>query len=424
MPSATPVPRGPSVLALGSAAELLTRPGCPVCRYAAEASDRYLAWFALEAHADPVTVTRWCASLGACARHTRRLMGQSGAAARLTAGYRYVLQAAQERLAGRGTRLAACPACEHDEASARRVLEILLDGISETGIQGRYLEVGGLCVPHMRAACRVRSHRHAAAWVVQSMDASTADHRPSLDLLAGGPDYDADERARLRAALPPGGRLPAGACLVCLTAARAELAGLARTAGISSDRLAEAAARDAPRQGLCLCAGHLRDAALVGDGHVAALLAWQAEVQAAGLAWLVRPPVLRRGGNSCGGVRRWHSTAPSDECPVCLGRKRAAWQELQRCRAVPQAPARGGAQMLCVRHVLALRAADPVAGRAAAAIAVKRAGTLTGELAEAFRKGTWAFRRESRGTEANAWRRAAAFLDGGVFGGGPPPEQP
>ena len=52
------MPRGPTVLTLYSAADLLTGPGCAVCRYAAEAGDRYLAWFALEAHADAVTITR------------------------------------------------------------------------------------------------------------------------------------------------------------------------------------------------------------------------------------------------------------------------------------------------------------------------------------------------------------------------------
>jgi hypothetical protein len=217
----------------------------------------------------------------------------------------------------------------------------------------------------------------------------------------------------------------AGACLVCLMAARAELADLVRAAGSGGGRRPEGAAGDASRQGLCLCAGHLRDAALMGGGQVAALLARQAEVQAAGLARLVRPPLWRRGGNPAGWLRAGHPGALDDECPVCQARERAAWQELQRCRAVPQAaPARWGAQMLCVRHVLALRAADPVAGRAAAALAAERAGRLIEELAEAFRKGTWAFRHESRGPEANAWRRAVAFLDGCVFGGRPPPEQP
>lgn len=97
MPSATPIPRGPTVLTLYTAADLLTGPGCPVCRYVGEVSDRYLAWFALEAHADAVTITRLCSSLGMCARHTRALMSQPGAASRLTAVYRYVVEAARHR---------------------------------------------------------------------------------------------------------------------------------------------------------------------------------------------------------------------------------------------------------------------------------------------------------------------------------------
>ena len=48
----------------------MTGPGCPVCRYADEAGDRYLAWFALEAHADAMTITRLCRRW-ACARATR-----------------------------------------------------------------------------------------------------------------------------------------------------------------------------------------------------------------------------------------------------------------------------------------------------------------------------------------------------------------
>ena len=38
---------------------------------------------------------------------------------------------------------------------------------------------------------------------------------------------------------------------------------------------------------------------------------------------------------------------------------------------------------------------------------------------EAFSKNTWARRHEARGPEMTAWRRAAAFLDGGVFCGCP-----
>ncbi len=74
MPAAAPIPRGPTVLTLYTAADLLTAPGCPVCRYADEAGGRYLAWFALDAHADAVIITRLCKSLGMCPRHTRGLI--------------------------------------------------------------------------------------------------------------------------------------------------------------------------------------------------------------------------------------------------------------------------------------------------------------------------------------------------------------
>jgi len=450
MPSAAPVPRGPSVLALGGVGELLTRPGCPACRYAAEASDRYLAWFALEGHADPVTITRLCASLGMCAPHTRQLMGQPGAAARLTAVYRYLLQAAREQLGRPGRhRLADCPACEHDQAAAGRALDTLLDGLPETGVWERYVQVGGLCWPHVRAAASLRGHRHALARIAQAMAASTAGQRTSLDMLAGSPDHDAQERARLRAALPPAGRLVPGACPACLTAAQAELtgltglarAGLPRAAGAGHRRregaleaaieaTAEDAAGAASRQAGCLCAGHLRDMALMHDGHDGAPLGWEAEGQAAVLARLAQPPAWRRGGHPASWLGGRHPPAGGGECPVCRASERGAQRELERhrvalkaARALPASGARPASrpgQELCVRHVLAVLASDPAAGRLAADDAVRHGGDLIGELTEAFRKGTWAFRHESRGVEMTAWRRAAAFLDGGVFGGGPP----
>jgi hypothetical protein len=74
---------------------------------------------------------------------------------------------------------------------------------------------------------------------------------------------------------------------------------------------------------------------------------------------------------------------------------------------------------LCVRHLLNLRALDPWAGQVRAGGAVERAELLIAELNEAFSKNTWAHRHEARGPEMTAWRRAAAFLDGGVFCGSP-----
>jgi hypothetical protein len=151
MPAATPVPRGPSVLTLYTAADLLTGPGCPVCRYAGEAAGRYLEWFALEGHADVVTITRLCSSLGMCPRHTRGLMSQPGAASRLTTVYQDVMRAARHRLDGRAAHLGTCPGCEHDDGAVGRALDTLLEGLAAGSARDRYRELGGLCVPHLRA---------------------------------------------------------------------------------------------------------------------------------------------------------------------------------------------------------------------------------------------------------------------------------
>ena len=171
MPAATPIPRGPAVLTLSAAADLLTGPGCPVCCYAAEAADRYPAWFALEGHADAVTITRLCASLGMCPRRTRGLMCQPGAARRLTALYRYLVRAGRDRLTGRAARPASCPACEHDDGAASRALETLLDGLADGRVQDRCREVGGLCIPHLRAAS-ARTNRQIIALLAQPMTAA------------------------------------------------------------------------------------------------------------------------------------------------------------------------------------------------------------------------------------------------------------
>ena len=191
MRAAAPIPRGPSVLTLYDAADLLTGPGCPVCRYAGEASDRYLAWFALAAHAQAATITRLSKSLGMCPRHTRGLMSQPGAAPRLTAVNRYVMQAARDQLAGRVSRLAACPACEHDDGAAGRALDTLLEGLTGSPVRELYRELGGLCIPHVRTAV-VRARHRLAAWLAEPVLAAvTAPPPPGPGWLAGT-DHDAD----------------------------------------------------------------------------------------------------------------------------------------------------------------------------------------------------------------------------------------
>ena len=225
MPAAAPIPRGPSVTTLYTAADLLTGPGCPVCRYAGEASDRNLGWFAVEARAQAATITRLRASLGMCPRHTRALMNQPGAAARLTAVYRYLIEAARDCLSGRAPRLRACPACEHDDGAAGRALDTLLEGLTDDPVRERYRELGGLCVPHLCSAV-ARGDRRTAAWLSGTLQA-TLSAQPASPGWLTGTDYDADVRAVLRQAVPAGARRDPRACLACLAAGRSESGQLA-----------------------------------------------------------------------------------------------------------------------------------------------------------------------------------------------------
>lgn len=67
-----------------------------------------------------------------------------------------------------------------------------------------------------------------------------------------------------------------------------------------------------------------------------------------------------------------------------------------------------------------LRAEDPQFADGAVRVAMGSAQSLVSELEEAFRKRTWAGRHDARGPEMTAWRRAAALVDGRVYGGGTP----
>jgi len=415
VPAATPLPGRPSALVLGSVEDLLGQPGCAVCRHAAQASDRYLAWFALESHADPVTIARLRASLGMCPGHTRAVMRQPGAPIRLTAVFRYFMQSARACLGSRPATLRPCPACEHDRAAADRAMSIVLDGMTEIRLQDRDPGLGGLCLPHLRdaaAQARRRGHRR----LLLALAAGAAGATPSMDMLAGAPDHDADERARLRALLPPGTEIPAGSCPACLAAARAEARRLARDADDSGDQPADGG------RGACLCAVHLRDVAAIRPDLAPAMLAAQSGFAADAASRLLSARPWPGSRNSRGRRARHRLLPGAQACSVCAAAESAARQALGRCQVIASTtPPPATAACLCVRHVLAVRAASQAAGAVASAAATARADVLIEQLAEAFRKNTWAHRHEPRGPEMAAWQRAAVFLDGRVFGGGPAP---
>ena len=413
MPAPAPIPRGPSVTTLYTAADLLTGPGCPVCRYTTEAGARYLAWFALEGHAQADTITRLCASLGMCPRHTRGLMSQPGAAVRLTAVYRYIIEAAREHLSGRVARLLACPACEHNDSAAGRALDTLLEDLADRSVRARYRELGGLCLPHLRVAA-ARGDRRSVDWLSQTLTA-TLHTKPDHPGWLTGTDPDADVRAVLRQAIPADGHRDPHTCLACLAAGRSESGQLAQILGASRT--------DRPDRRLLLCGTHLNDLAiLAGPRGLPPLLAWQADCLAIDLTRLPASPPSWKLGNPANWPWPFRRTANPGTCAICQQKGATAQQALDGFRSLLRAsqPTPDGPVSLCVRHLLSLRAADPWAGQVTAHRTVDHADTLVAELNEAFRKNTWAYRHENSGAEMTAWRRAAAFLDGEVLCGCPP----
>lgn len=408
MPAATPIPRAPAILTLDTAAALLTGPGCPVCRYADEAGDRYFAWFAFEAHAQAHTLTRLCASLGMCPPHTRTLMRQPGAEVRLTAVCRYLVQAARDRLTGPAPRLDRCPACNHDDEAAGRAVDTLIEGLADNQIRDRYHELGSLCVPHLRTAS-ARSSRKVAVWLADTTMAAVSSRSASPAWLAGT-DRDTCERIALRRAAQADSLPGPQVCTGCLAAARSENSCLTRIL-----RTGYRGHQD--RQ--LLCAGHLNDLiALADQPDAAPLLGWQVGCLVAGLARPARS--WRALGDTAGRLRsRGRRVGCPDRCPICLTAANAAQQAIDDLRswlrASHQVP--GCRVPLCVRHLQVLRILDPWASHVTGPDGLKRAETLATELDEAFRKNTWTHRLETKGPEMMAWQRAVAFLDGGVFCG-------
>jgi hypothetical protein len=257
-----------------------------------------------------------------------------------------------------------------------------------------------------------RGGHRVVGWLSETMTAVVT-ARPASPGWLAGTDHDADTRAVLRRTAPamawPGSEM----CVACLATGRSE-----------TDCLGEilrASDGDQPDRRL-LCGGHLNDlVVLAGQRGASSLLAWQAGCLAADLTG--RPASSPGPARWLPRSRRRRAAGPAS-CPVCLAGGNAAQRAVDVLRASLRAshPAPGRRAPLCVRHLLGLRALDPWAGQVTAGGAAEHANVLIGELDEAFSKNTWAHRHETRGPEMTAWRRAAAFLDCGVFCGCPPRE--
>jgi hypothetical protein len=143
------------------------------------------------------------------------------------------------------------------------------------------------------------------------------------------------------------------------------------------------------------------------------VLTRQAAEAAGWLAGLTAPVSLRSEVRRLTGRRRRLTSDIGDpDCPACGAASATAAQTLV---ALPDRLLRN----LCLRHVMSLGPHDP-RSRAAGQMAAYRTASVAGELEEAFGKRAWARRYEPRGDEMTTWRRAAALIDGRVYGGGAP----
>jgi hypothetical protein len=407
VPSATPLPPGPSHLALFGAEDLLRSDGCPVCRYVAEANDRFLGWFALESHADADMITRMCRSLGFCARHTRGMLCQPGAAGRMTALYTYLLRAAAQFLASGTMPPEPCLTCAREAEASDRALETLLAGLREEDLRDGYRDSHSLCLPHLRAAVP-RAGRKLAAWLAGDMRSRLTAGPPPLALLAGDGDADADVRARLRVSLPAAAFAGSAGhvCAACHTACLRERDAVG---------LWEATDRPASEPRPSLCPAHLRDACADPGGPQ--LLALETERAEAWLAGLMSGAGLGSAFRRLAVQRNWaHSSERAGECPACSPADTVA--QAVQARSATSAPERE--PVLCLRHVLALRCRDPRVAAPFVQKAALSAESVLGDLGQAFRKQAWIHRDELPGHHMAPWQRAVALVDGRVYGGGLP----
>jgi hypothetical protein len=446
---------------------LLSEDGCPACRFVAQAEDRFFRWFAIESHAAPETIERLRAALGMCPAHTRRLLGGELEPATLTSVYREVAKTAVAVVVAEDPP-AACPACASAQFNVTLVLTGVLRGLDDQRLAGRYVDAGGLCLPHLLAA--VPTAEPSALELVCDTLAARLEQPTDTSTLTGL-DRDAPARAIWRARVPDSAsaglhrgdtihnlleRLLVDACPACLRSGQAEREYLVWLVAERCEH-GQILTND-PGE---VCPAHLADLAALDAGTGAAAGGrtgdrWRSELRAvsAELALPAARPTDRggRGGlrrADAGLPRRWPRRAaigaaakspPVDRsdwgparaglagdrlCPICRAVAVAQRRELALLVAALKLPAVESAYRrahgLCARHVRDL--VQPESSSLAHRHLAARLGVLSWELEESSRKEAWASRHEPKGPEATAYGRLIAQIDGHALMGAPAPVQ-
>jgi hypothetical protein len=451
----------------------LEQPGCPACRRAEHAAERYVFGFVYEHYTDWQTLEELRASLGFCEAHTRALLRRHEAQWVMRVVYEAVVPAAIEQLASArpGDHRRPCPMCESVRGAEQSLIAAVAAALSQPAVPATYGDSAGFCLPHLLHALEGSGPEETAVLVqVFRTGLRQAVEPEALIAHLAGKDCDAPARREMRACLgernlgDTGGlhqpvmealrrRLTIETCPSCLAGGLGErryLSWLSSETRSNPTGLAT--------EGVWLCPRHLHD--LAGeDAEGAAWLAtherWRLEGELGRLC--DRLTALAQGSLSArlqaARVALRPNEAQRASLPTRAGRalgallrrRRAAMQEAltpfvrsrncDACRAVgvaeeretalllaalsdrPTAEIYEGAHGLCARHVLALGRLN--GGGTPLRVLRARLAVLAWELEEAGRRASWSVRHERNGDELTAWKRAPAQLDGRVFLGAP-----
>lgn len=164
--------------------------GCALCHLARKASDRYLNALIYEGVIDVDIREKLRDARGPCYRHAWRIAHRRGSVLGVTIVYQDVVNtltkaleaqaATSPRLFGRAqvdllrqlAPSADCPACLLEGEATRRFAKTLLKHLRADGMDQRYVDAGGLCLPHFQlmlshagqGAANTLSGWQATAW--------------------------------------------------------------------------------------------------------------------------------------------------------------------------------------------------------------------------------------------------------------------
>jgi hypothetical protein len=126
--------------------DALRQPGCPLCRLAAEASERWLRSLFHEQVTDAETRLLLRRQGAFCARHTEQAL-RTGDPLGSSIIYGDLARCALEIFPAKWS--PRCPLCEQEEEVVGAMRNTLLDHIEEADVRSTYEGSDGLCLPHL-----------------------------------------------------------------------------------------------------------------------------------------------------------------------------------------------------------------------------------------------------------------------------------